>query len=265
LASVLASGMGKREREAAIAEDRRAIRLAPDLALAHVRLAGDLLQTFNREGAVAEYRKVVRLDPDDVDAYHRLGSLLEITGDSNGAAEALKEATTRKPEDASLRIEFAYLLGSTGDLEGALVQAREAVRMAPTTAIVHHALARVMRTQGDEAGAAKEEQAAVAIQASNPPKRLRVGGQTMSAKLLYQPPPVYPTEAKLNHVEGLVRFATLIAADGAVESLKLISGPGVLAQTAADAVSRWRYQPTLLNGEMVEVETEIDVNFELAR
>ena len=264
LATVLAIDDGKREREAAIAEDRRAIRLAPDLALAHLRLAGDLLEKFDREGGAAEYRKVVRLDPDDVDACHRLGAVLEIMGDSNGAAAAWKEAASRSPDDASLRIELAYLLGSMGDVEGALAQAREAVRAAPAIPVVHHALARVLRTRGDEAGAAKEDQIAQTLQASNPPKRLRVGGRTMGVKLLYQPPPVYPIEAKHNRVEGKVRLTAVVAPDGTIETLKLISGPPVLAQSAADAVFRWRYQPTLLNSEMMEVETEIDVNFQLA-
>jgi len=56
----------------------------------------------------------------------------------------------------------------------------------------------------------------------------------------------------------------VIGRDGAVQNLRLVSGHPLLIEAAKKAVARWRYQPTLLNGEPVEVVTEIDVNFTLA-
>ncbi|HEY6270537.1 MAG TPA: energy transducer TonB [Terriglobales bacterium] len=95
------------------------------------------------------------------------------------------------------------------------------------------------------------------------PKRIRVGGQVESAKVVFGPQPEYPQIAKMARVQGVVRLSAVISENGTIQDLKLISGPPLLVKTAMDAVSRWRYQPTLLNGDPVQVETEIDVNFTL--
>jgi periplasmic protein TonB len=84
------------------------------------------------------------------------------------------------------------------------------------------------------------------------------------ARLIFQPTPEYPPVAKMARIQGTVRLEAVIGTDGRVENLKVISGHPLLLKAAADAVSRWRYQPTLLNGEPVEVLTEIDVIFQLA-
>ena len=64
-------------------------------------------------------------------------------------------------------------------------------------------------------------------------------------------------------VQGTVRLEAVINTEGTVESLRVVSGPPLLVKAAFEAVSQWRYQPTLLNGEPVEVTTEIEVNFTL--
>ena len=84
------------------------------------------------------------------------------------------------------------------------------------------------------------------------------------ARLIFQPQPAYPPIAKMARIQGTVRVEAVIGTDGRIENLKVISGPPLLFDAAVDAVSRWRYQPTLLNGEPVEVLTEIDVIFRLA-
>jgi protein TonB len=96
------------------------------------------------------------------------------------------------------------------------------------------------------------------------PKRIRVGGQVESAKLIFQPKPEYPPLAKMARIQGTVRLDAVISKDGTIQDLKVISGHPLLSKSALEAVQRWRYQPTLLNGEAVEVATEIDVNFTLA-
>ena len=96
------------------------------------------------------------------------------------------------------------------------------------------------------------------------PKRIRVGGQVESARLIFQPKPEYPPLAKMARIQGTVRLDAVISKDGTIQDLKVISGHPLLVKAALDAVQRWRYQPTLLNGEAVEVATEIDVNFTLA-
>jgi len=88
-----------------------------------------------------------------------------------------------------------------------------------------------------------------------------VGGDVQAAKLIYGPKPAYPRLAVVSRVQGTVKIQAIIAADGTIEKLHVMSGPPLLIQAAKDAVSRWRYQATLLNGHAVEVSTEIDVNF----
>lgn len=96
------------------------------------------------------------------------------------------------------------------------------------------------------------------------PKRIRVGGQVESAKQIFAPKPEYPPLAKMARIQGVVRLEAIISRDGTIQDLKVISGHPLLVKSALEAVQRWRYQPTLLNGEPVEVVTEVDVNFTLA-
>jgi protein TonB len=91
-------------------------------------------------------------------------------------------------------------------------------------------------------------------------QRIRVS--TMDpAKLVSQLKPVYPQIAKLANVQGTVVLHAIIGRDGSIQSLQVVSGPALLRQAAETAVWQWRYKPTLLNGQAVEVETAINVNF----
>jgi TonB family protein len=98
---------------------------------------------------------------------------------------------------------------------------------------------------------------------SSSPKRVSVGGQVQAAKAIFKPSPQYPPLARTAHVQGTVRLQAVIGSDGTISKLTLIQGHPLLVSAAMDAVSRWRYRPTLLNGERAEVVTEIDVNFHL--
>ncbi len=84
-----------------------------------------------------------------------------------------------------------------------------------------------------------------------------------SAKLIRQPKPAYPQLAKQARIQGIVKLHALISKEGTIEDLKVVSGHPLLVPSALDAVRQWAYQPTLLNGEPVGVETEIEVNFTL--
>jgi protein TonB len=92
---------------------------------------------------------------------------------------------------------------------------------------------------------------------------VRMGGDVIAARALYQPRPVYPQLAIMAHVQGTVMLQAIVGRDGTVQDLKVLSGPALLVRAALDAVKTWRYQPTLLNSEPVDVQTEIDVNFNL--
>jgi len=75
--------------------------------------------------------------------------------------------------------------------------------------------------------------------------------------------PMYPPLARQTRISGTVRLHAIIGKDGSVQQLEVISGHPLLVQSALDAVRQWRYRPTLLNGEPVEVDTTIDVIFSL--
>ena len=95
--------------------------------------------------------------------------------------------------------------------------------------------------------------------------RIPVGGILQAAKLVRQPKPVYPELARRVRIQGVVRLHALISKEGTIEELKVVSGHPLLVASALEAVKQWAYQPTLLNGEPVEVETDIDVNFTLSQ
>ena len=97
------------------------------------------------------------------------------------------------------------------------------------------------------------------------PKRITIGGNVQQAKLVRQPKPVYPPLAKQARISGVVHLAAVISRDGTIQDLKVISGHPLLIPSALEAVKQWVYQPTLLNGEPVEVSTQIDVNFTLSQ
>src|SRR5580658_640339 len=103
----------------------------------------------------------------------------------------------------------------------------------------------------------------VAGAAGAPPQRIRVGGNVQQAKLLQQPAPEYPPLAKQARISGVVRLNVIIGKDGTVENLTVASGHPLLVPPAMEAVKQWVYQPTLLNGQPVEVVTQVDVNFTL--
>lgn len=84
-----------------------------------------------------------------------------------------------------------------------------------------------------------------------------------AARVLHKVSPDYPKKARKKHVEGVVRLHAIIGKDGAIRELTVISGDPLLTDAAIKAVRQWRYAPTLLNGEPVEVATTIDVNFTL--
>jgi protein TonB len=95
------------------------------------------------------------------------------------------------------------------------------------------------------------------------PQRIRVGGNVQRAMQLSAPAPVYPPLAKQARIQGVVRLNAVISKEGLIEQLTAVSGHPLLIPSALEAVKKWRYKPTLLNGEPVEVITQIDVNFTL--
>jgi protein TonB len=98
-----------------------------------------------------------------------------------------------------------------------------------------------------------------------PSAPIPVGGDVQMAKLVKKVIPAYPPLARTARVFGVVHLLGIIAKDGTIQNLQLISGHPLLAHAALEAVKQWVYQPTLLNGQPVEVIAPIDVNFTLGQ
>jgi TonB family protein len=106
----------------------------------------------------------------------------------------------------------------------------------------------------------------VEIKKPQPPEHkvpVRRSEGVMAAALIHKVQPRYPDLARMIHLQGTVYLRAIIATDGTVRQLEVISGNPMLANPALQAVREWRYQPTRLNGEAVEVKTLITVNFVL--
>jgi periplasmic protein TonB len=93
------------------------------------------------------------------------------------------------------------------------------------------------------------------------PVRIKQGGSVTAASIVTQTRPVYPPLARQARIQGSVVLHAIIDKDGNVSELQVVSGHPLLVQAALDAVKQWRYRPTLLNGEPVEVDTTITVTF----
>ena len=99
------------------------------------------------------------------------------------------------------------------------------------------------------------------------PKQIRVGGNVQQANLVQKVAPSYPVAMKAQGLEATVLLNVVISSDGTPTSISVQdpSVPREFSDAAIDAVKQWRYKPTLLNGEPVEVLTTIQINFTLAK
>ncbi len=97
-----------------------------------------------------------------------------------------------------------------------------------------------------------------------PPARQFRQSNLLEGNLIRRVQPVYPPLARTGRVQGSVVLAALISKDGTIENLRLLRGHPMLAAAAIDAVKQWRYKPYILNGDAIEVETQITVNFSLS-
>ena len=97
-----------------------------------------------------------------------------------------------------------------------------------------------------------------------PVKRIRVAARVAEANLIHDVTPQYPPEAGRSRLEGTVLLMAVIGTDGSVKDVRVESGLPILAQAAIDAVRQWRYKPYMIDGEPVEVDSRITINFTLS-
>jgi len=96
------------------------------------------------------------------------------------------------------------------------------------------------------------------------PQRVRVSQGVSQGLLIHKVQPQYPPLARQARIQGVVVLQALIGKDGSIQNLHVVSGHPMLTNSALEAVKEWRYKPYYLNGEPVEVETTINVNFTLS-
>ncbi len=96
-------------------------------------------------------------------------------------------------------------------------------------------------------------------------KRIRVRGQVAESNLIKKVQPIYPVAAKDARVQGTVELEAVISKDGVPVELRVVSSPSDdLSNSALEGVRQWRYRPTLLNGNPVEIVTTVIVNYTLS-
>jgi TonB family protein len=122
---------------------------------------------------------------------------------------------------------------------------------------------KALATKKRLAGGNAAPQPAPQLASSTPPTRIVINGNVAQANKVREVAPVYPPLAREAQITGIVRLNIVIGKDGTVIDIKLISGHPLLIPAAFEAVKQWEYRPTLLNGQPVEVATEISVNFTL--
>ncbi len=94
-------------------------------------------------------------------------------------------------------------------------------------------------------------------------QRLVVSQGVSRGLLVKEVPPVYPRTAVEMRIEGAVQLQATVAKTGSISEIKVLSGDKELARAAVDAVKQWKYKPYLLNGEPVDIQTQITVKFKL--
>ena len=94
---------------------------------------------------------------------------------------------------------------------------------------------------------------------------LNVSQGVSQGLLIKKVQPIYPANAIRMHVEGSVRLMATISKTGDITAVKVLGGEPLLAQSAVDAVKQWKYKPYYLNGDPVEIQTQVTINFKLPR
>jgi protein TonB len=104
-----------------------------------------------------------------------------------------------------------------------------------------------------------------AMPVAPPPRREFRRSEMLQGSLLRRVEPKYPPLAIAARIQGSVVLAAVISRAGTIENLRLVNGHPMLVPAAIDAVRQWQYRPYILNGDVIEVETQITVNFVLGR
>jgi TonB family protein len=288
----------------AMAEFQRALNLEPGNKVALTSIASLELNRKRYEEARSWYKRLLVIDPSDKTAYYSIGFTIwaqwyPAYGQARMKAGMRMETPGPIPDPAvrdSLRAQWwtaldegIFNLKRALDLDPDYSDAmaylnlflRERADLLATKAEYEREVAEadlwVQRTLESKKRHAARVQGGF-LTASPPPsppppppgaggpapQRIKVGSNVQAARLVTRVNPVYPALARQAQIEGVVRFTATIGKDGRIAHLQVNSGHPMLVPAAVEAVRQWVYQPTLLNGEPVEVITDVDVHFSLA-
>jgi TonB family protein len=247
---------------------RAALKIDPDNAYVHFALATTLSNERERKSddeVIEEYHHAIQLRPDFADAHMSLADFLRDQKDFTRAIPEYRSALRLESDHPTARAALGQALEESGDLDGAMQVFQEGVKLTPQYAGMHNLLAEALAKKGDQAGAGEQFRIAAGLPSNpNALQQISVGGKVAESKLIYSPAPTYPPVAQSTHLQGVVRLDLVIGKDGAVKDIAVISGHPLLKDAAVAAVSSWRYLPTKVYGEPVEIHAEVDVNFTLA-
>ncbi len=274
------SAENNRTAEAAQTHFQRALDLEPSNKVALASMASLSLNQKKWDEAERWYEKLIAADPNNADAYYSMGFLAWSRW--YPAYSKARADTGMRPEDpgpikdASVRADLTARYGAILDsgvrnLEKALeinpqyddamaymnLFVRERADLRETAAEYGRDIA-VADEWVQKALAAKKAKAGVAVV---PPSRIRLTGEVVQQKRLHDVAPVYPELAKQAGVQGAVRLAIVIDKQGRVSDIRVVQGHPLLISAAIEAVKQWEFQPTLLNGQPVEVATDVSVDF----
>ena len=168
--------------------------------------------------------------------------------------QALEKALQANPQYDDAMAYMNLLIRERADLRDTTDQYRQDIAVADEW--VQKALAAKRQK-------AESRQGLAAPPPSPTPQRIMVGGNVQESKLVNRVSPVYSPLALQARLSGVVHLQAVIGKDGRVVDLKVIGGHPLLIPAALEAVKQWVYQPTMLNGNPVEVMTTVDVKFEL--
>ncbi len=277
--------------QAAQTHFQRVLQLEPSNKVALASMASLFLNQKKWDEAQQWYEKITAVDPYNADAYYSMGFIAwsRWYPDYSKARASLgmRPETPGPIQDAAVRADLTARYGAVLDsglraLQKALeinpqyddamaymnLLIRERADLRDTTAeckqdvaIADEWVQKALATK--KAKAEQRSASGMAPAAPPPPQRIKISRDVVQRQLLRDVRPVYPELAKQARVQGIVQLNIVISKQGQVMDIKVISGHPLLITAAIEAVKQWEYNPTLLNGQPIEVATEVSVPFVL--
>jgi TonB family protein len=261
---------------AAAAAYRRVVELKPK----HLSAWNDLCRAdyeLNRmDEAVAACKKQIEITPDDKNAHNNLGRVLWAQGKHDAAEAEFRKQIDIVPDNKWSHGNLGMLLRQEGHCDIAIPELETAYKIDPNYAFFREGLRDCYKQTGqtDKAQALPATSTAGVIGgivSSDPltglngaqQQRVRIGSGVADRNVISKVQPVYPPIAREARIQGSCVLKALINKQGNVADLTAISGHPLLLPAAIDAVKQWRFNPYYMNGQPVEVETQVTVNFEL--